>query len=261
MPGGFIVRRDLRYGAQQRQALDVYLPQPIRRSAPVVMFIYGGGWEDGSRSDYYFLGAALASRGYLTVIPDYRLWPQIRFPAFLEDCAAALRWSRDHAASLGGDPARLMLMGHSAGAYNAAMLSLDTRWLRAVAMDPRRDVSGMIGLAGPYDFLPLDSDMLRDLFGPPDQLPLTQPINFVTPDAPPMFLAAGSADRTVDPGNTRRLAAKARAVGATVREAIYPGVDHRTLIGAIAAPLRFLAPTLHDCLGFLGRVTQGEQSG
>ncbi len=233
--------------------LDVYLP-PVR-PAPVVFFIYGGGWEAGDRADYYFLGAAFAARGYLTVIADYRLWPQVRFPAFLEDGAQALRWTLDHVAELGGDPGRLALMGHSAGAYNAAMLTLDRRWLGAVGLDPRGAVAGMIGLAGPYDFLPLRSPMLRDLFGPADQLPLTQPINFATPDAPPLWLAAGADDQTVDPGNTRRLAARLGAIGGRVSETIYKRIDHYTLIGAIAAPLRFLAPVLAQSLAFLDRTT------
>ncbi len=237
------------YGPEPRHRLDVYAPAPGRRPAPVIVFLYGGGWTDGSRALYRFVGGALAGAGAVVVIPDYRLYPAVRFPSFLQDCALATAWAARHAAEHGG-AGPPFLMGHSAGAYNAAMLGLDPQWLAAAGLDRRR-LRGVIGLAGPYDFLPLDTDQLRDIFGPPPR-EHTQPVNFVDAAAPPFFLAAGTADRTVQPRNTESLATRLRAAGRPVAERIYPGVNHVEIIGAIAAPLRFLAPTWQDTRGFVG---------
>ncbi len=237
------------YGPDPRHRLDVYAPASWRLPAPVIVFFYGGGWTEGSRRLYRFVGGALAGAGAVVVIPDYRLYPAVRFPSFLQDCALATAWAARHALEHGGAGAPF-LMGHSAGAYNAAMLGLDPQWLAAAGLD-RRLLRGVIGLAGPYDFLPLDTDQLRDIFGTPPR-EHTQPIAFVDAAAPAFFLAAGTADKTVRPRNTEALAARLRAHDRPVSERIYPGVDHREIIGALAGPLRFLAPTLQDTLGFVG---------
>ncbi len=147
--GGVEIARNISYGPDPRQALDVYSPRRPSPGAPIVVFFYGGSWDSGRRQDYQFVGAALASHGYVTVIPDYRLYPQVRWPVFLEDNALAVRWARDHAVGLGGDPRRLVLMGHSAGAYNAAMLAVDERWLGKVGLAPGKDVRAMVGLPDP----------------------------------------------------------------------------------------------------------------
>ncbi len=231
--------------------LDVYSPRPGAQPAPIVVFFYGGSWDSGRRKDYGFVGKALASRGYVAVVPDYRLYPQVRWPTFLQDGAEAVRWARDHGREFGGDPARIVVMGHSAGAYNAAMLALDGRWLEAVGLDPARDLKGMVGLAGPYDFLPLDSDELKAIFGPLGQQPDTQPINHVTGHAPPLWLATDRGDKVVDPANTTRLAAAVRAKGGEVEERYYGGVNHSLMVGTIAAPARFLAPVLRDLSAFI----------
>jgi acetyl esterase/lipase len=248
---GVVTTRDIVYQAGDRGGLDVYRPRGANGSTPVVVFFYGGGWDSGRKSDYSFIGDALASKGFVTVIPDYRIYPQVRWPAFLEDNANAVRWARDHAAEFGGDPGKLFLAGHSAGAYNAVMLSLDRRWLAAVGMDPRRDLRGTVGLAGPYDFLPLHTQELKAIFGPPQTLPQTQPITYVDGHEPPLFLATDADDKVVDPGNTTRLAEKVRAVGGSVETKIYPGLSHALLLGAVAAPLRFLAPVLKDMTAFI----------
>ena len=249
--GGVEIVRDIAYGPDPRQRLDVYAPRAHRPDAPVVVFFYGGSWDSGRRQDYLFVGAALASHGYVAVIPDYRIYPQVRWPAFLQDSAQAVRWARDHGADYGGDARRLVLMGHSAGAYNAAMLTLDGRWLGAVGMAPNRDVRAMVGLAGPYDFLPLHSDELKQIFGPPERRPDTQPINHVGPGTPPLWLGTDEHDRTVDPGNTRRLAAAVRAEGGKVEVRVYPRLNHQLMIGTFASPLRWLGPVYRDIIRFI----------
>ncbi len=253
--------RNVRYSPGDRHELDIYSPER-RRPAPVVVFVYGGGWKNGNKGIYRFVGAALAARGFLTVVPDYQVFPQVRFPTFLQDNAAAVAWVKGNIARYGGDPGRIFLMGHSAGAYNVAMLTLDKQWLGAQGLDPDRDVIGTIGLAGPYDFLPLHDPELEDIFAPADDLRLSQPISFARGDAPPMLLLAGRADTTVLPRNTEHLAAAIRRAGGEVREEIYPDVNHTKIIGAMASILRWLAPTLADVTGFLdqhagGRVVAG----
>lgn len=253
---GVAIAHGLAYGPASRQALDVYAPRHPRPKAPIVVFFYGGSWDSGRRQDYQFVGAALASHGYVTVIPDYRIYPQVRWPAFLQDSAKAVRWAHDHGAEFGGDPGKLVLLGHSAGAYNVAMLSLDPRWLAAVGMDPHRDVRAMVGLAGPYDFLPLTSDELKTIFGPPQGRPDTQPINHVGPGAPAAWLATDVHDRFVDPGNTSRLAAALRAKGDAVQTRTYPRLNHQLMIGVFATPLRWLAPVFRDATRFIDAQTR-----
>jgi acetyl esterase/lipase len=249
--GGLAITRDIPYASGARRTLDVYQPKSARAPAPVVVFVYGGGWDEGKKADYAFAGAALAEKGFVAIVPDYRLYPEVRWPAFLQDCAQAVAWAKAHAREYGGDPNRLFLMGHSAGAYNVVMLAVDGRWLGEVGLNPRRDLRGVVGLAGPYDFLPLHSDTLRAIFGPPEGRPDTQPINHVNGQAPPLFLATDTADTVVDPGNTTRMAAKVRAAGGQVETRDYQGLSHALVMGAVALPLRFLAPVLSDSVRFL----------
>ncbi|CEG09089.1 Carboxylesterase NlhH [Afipia felis] len=242
-------RKGIRYGQGPRHLLDVYQP-PIHGPSPVIVFFYGGGWEEGERGDYFFVGSALAARGFTVVIPDYRVFPEVRFPDFIDDAAEAIRWTVDHIVEFSGDPRRLIVMGHSAGAHIAAMLAFDRKRLAKVGLVASRDLSAMIGLAGPYDFLPLNSTKLKEIFGPHQGLAATQPINFVGRDAPPTFLATGRRDRHVDPGNTVRMAESIRRVGGEAEIKLYDYIDHRVLIGALARPLRFLAPVLDDVVSF-----------
>lgn len=238
------------YGDGARRTLDVYVPAGAKAAAaPILVFFHGGNWRDGDKATYRFIGQAFAARGIVTVVPDYRLYPETRFPGFLEDGAAAVAWARTNAARLGGDPDRIYLMGHSAGAHTAAMLALDPRWLARAGVD-RRSVRGLIGLAGPYDFLPLDADT-GVIFGAASNPAATQPVNFVTPDAPPMFLATAAWDRTVWPHNTASLAAAARRDGVAVDAVEYPRTGHILLVAALAAPLRWLAPVRDDIVAFV----------
>ena len=242
---------DVGYGDGPRAKLDVYLPERIDAPGPLVVFFYGGRWSTGERADYRFVGAALATRGVIAVIPDYSLYPQSRFPVFLEDASRALRWALDNAERLGADRARIFVMGHSAGGHIAAMLAFDPRWLAAVGLSPSSDLAGFIGLAGAYDFA-IDSDVLRGVFGPPANAAAAQPLRYVTRDAPPALLIAGEADTTVRPRNTRALVAAIDAAGGEGRALYYPGVTHREVIGAFSPLLHFLAPVADDVMAFVG---------
>jgi acetyl esterase/lipase len=243
---------DVAYGDHPRQRLDVYAPTRRERPLPVVMFIYGGSWNSGNRSDYGFVGHALASRGFLVVIPDYRLVPEVVFPGFVEDGARATRWIRDNAGGLGGDPSRIALMGHSAGAYTAAMLALDPRWLAALGVERRR-IRALVGLAGPYDFLPFDVSSTRAAFGAWPKPLETQPLTFATADAPAAFLASGDADRTVRPRNSFALSNALTEAGALASTKLYPGVDHAGILLALSVRLRDRASVLDDVERFLVR--------
>jgi acetyl esterase/lipase len=249
------VTRDIAYGADPRQKLDVYAPSAPAPGRPVVVFFYGGSWDSGSKHDYAFVGQALAAEGYVAVVPDYRVYPQVVWPAFLQDSASAVRWARDHAAEHGGAASRLVLMGHSAGAYNAIDLAVDGRWLSAAGVDPTRDIAAVVGLSGPYDFLPVRTDELKAIFGPEAQRPDTQPINHVDGHAPPMLLITGDKDTTVDPGNSDRMAAKLRAAGDQVDVIHYPKLTPPLTVAALSGPLRFLAPVLRDVSAFIDQRT------
>ena len=192
---GIRIARSISYGNGARQMLDVYCPKTAATAA-VIVFFYGGSWQSGSKSIYKFVGAALARRGFVVVIPDYRVYPETCYPGFLDDAAKALRWTKDNAVRFAGDPDKVFVMGHSAGAYIAAMLALDARWLQTVNLAPRRDVRGLIGLSGPYDFLPIKDQTLQTIFGGAGDV-TTQPINHVSSGEPPALLVTGSQDRTV----------------------------------------------------------------
>ena len=250
-PGkGFSRQADIAYGTLPRQKLDVYVPaDAVRGPFPVVVFFYGGGWEDGKRKDYRFVGAALASRGVMTIVADYRVYPDVVFPAFLEDAALAVKWAQRHAAQSGGNPKRLFVMGHSAGAHIAAMLAMNKQYLQSAGGDPG-EVAGFIGLSGPYDFLPLKSPTLKKIFGDPAPRS-TQPIDYVTADAPPALLITGSGDTTVDPGNSRRLAAALTAAGRPVAYRVYPDVGHGRVVAGFSPPLAGGVPVTDDVMRFI----------
>ena len=231
---------------------------------PVVLFFYGGAWQSGNKELYRFVAKTLARRGYVAVVPDYRIYPEARCPDFLEDGALVVRWVKDNIASFGGDPHKLFLQGHSAGAHIAAMLSIDARWLAGVGLSPGGDIAGMIGLAGPYDYLPLRDETLKVIFGGADR-PETQPIFHVSSGAPPALLVTGGRDRLVEPGNSARLAAQLVAAGNTATVKIYPRAGHYVIIAAFAPLLRYFVPVLRDIDAFIvetlragsGRLDQG----
>jgi acetyl esterase/lipase len=227
--GGYQLEAGIAYGDLARQKLDVYRPAAPRSTpAPVVVFFYGGGWAGGDRGRFRFVGQYLARRGFVAVLPDYRLRPEGVFPVFLEDGAKALRWVQDHAAAQGGDPRRILLIGHSAGAYNAVMLALDRRYGAAAGFEAAR-LQGVVGLAGPYDFK-LDQDYLRQTFGAAPDRSRILPVAFAAPGAPPMLLVTGDADDTVDAENSRSLARHLQAAGSPVRLRVVPGLGHNEAV-------------------------------
>lgn len=250
---GYQLRTGIAYGEHPRQRLDLYRPRTADKPAPVVVFIHGGRWREGARKDYRFLAQALTSIGAVVVIPDYRLFPEAHFPAFVEDNAQAVRWIADHIAAEGGDPNRIFVMGHSAGAQIAALLALDPRYLQAQGFD-NRSLRGLIGLAGAYDFLPFSSADVAEVFADVADLRLTQPINFACNPHAPLLLLYGTADTTVRPGNSTRLAERVLACGGAVEIHGYPGIKHIGIIAALWSPTRRLAPTLADIQRFVNTI-------
>lgn len=242
------VARAVRYGADKRQLLDIYAPRSGKGPWPVVYFVYGGSWADGDRRYYEFVGRALAAAGYVAVIIDYRLVPNVEYPAFLEDCAAGLAWTVEHVAARGGDPSRIALMGHSAGAYNAIMLILVSRYL---APDVASRVKAFIGLSGPYDFYPFDVPVSLRTFGAVRDPKGTQPVHLVRPGLPPVLLLTGARDTLVQPRNTVALAARLRETGNSVIETHYPGLGHAGTLLALGAWGRHRGPVLKDTIAFL----------
>jgi acetyl esterase/lipase len=246
------------YGSLPRQKLDVWTPRkPGAAPLPVVIFFYGGGWVSGERGDYGFAGRAFAAKDFVAIVPDYRLVPDVRFPSFIQDGALAVKWARDHAAQYGGDPNRITLSGHSAGAYIGAMLALDTHYLNDVGVDPKTIRAAAL-LAGPYDFYPFTEARGRDALGAWPKPAETQPITFARAGAPPMLLMAGTADRVVQPRNSTALAAALKAKGATVELKLYKGQSHIDLAKSLSPLFRGSNPALADSVAFLKAHSQPE---
>lgn len=240
------------FGADARQRLDVYRPRDGGGARAVIVFWYGGAWDDGARQDYRFVGVALAQLGYVTVVPDYRLYPQVRFPLFLDDDAQAVAWVGRHAADYGADPQRIVLMGHSAGAHMAAMLALNRSYLERAGVDPERIV-GLIGLSGPYGLTP-NTVTLNDIFCPPFTPHDWQVLPYVSSRAPSALLLHGRADRLVAVSNTEALAAALGAQGVYVDTRIYEGRGHVDLLAALSLLARSRAPVLQDIAAFMRRL-------
>ncbi len=241
----------LSYGPHTRQKLDVYQPKTPVANPAMVVFFYGGSWSSGERDDYRFVGEALASRGVIAVVADYRLSPGFRYPVFLQDSALAMRWAFDHASEYGASPSRIFVMGHSAGGYNAAMLALDKRWLEEVGLAPSR-LAGWIGLAGPYDFLPIGDRKTQVAFNWPDTPKDSQPLFHASRASPPALLLAPVKDSVVDPvRSTVAMAQKLKSSGVRVESELYDSVSHITLIAAMASVLRGRAPVLERVIAFV----------
>lgn len=234
------VGTNLRYLPGKRHGLDIWDVPGGKSPKPVLIFWYGGGWVKGSKEDYGFAARAYAAKGYLVVVPDYRLVPEVRFPAFVEDGAAAVKWVEVNIAKYGGDPKRIAFAGHSAGAYTAVMLASDPRYLKAVGVDPKV-VTAAVGLSGPYDFYPFTGRAIAAMEG--SDYRLTQPILLVTRDTAPLMLVTGTDDTTVRPKNARNLARRLTELGAPVELKEYPGLNHEDIVVALSRPFRATCST------------------
>lgn len=258
---GYHVTSNLQYDRTTGEALDVYNFAKAQ-NAPVVVFFYGGRWTEGNKEEYKFVGQALTSQGFVVVIADYRKYPQVRFPAFVQDGAKAVKWAHENIQRFGGDPNKIFVMGHSSGAHIAAMLALNETYLKAVG-GSRTWLRGMIGLAGPYDFMPLTAPDLRDMFGPPDRYAFSQPILFVDGQNPPMLLLHAEDDQTVLVKNTRNLSKAVAKAGGPVETLVYPKIScpafnsHSCILATIAAPLRKQSDVLAGITDFIKRRSVG----
>ncbi len=243
--------RNLNYGDHPRQKLDIY---PVKakndQPSPVLIFFYGGRWKQGKRSWYGPLGRLLARQGMTVVVPDYRLYPEVRFPVFVQDAGRVVEWVWHHIHEYGGDTRRIFLMGHSAGAHIASLLALDQRYLQAHNLEAQ-SLAGMIGLAGPYDFLPFEDDELKDTFAPEVQYPDSQPINFADGKNPPLLLLHGSKDKIVGAGNSKRLWKRIIEKGGQARMVFFRRLDHMTILLAFLPGFAKLGPVRTEVLQFM----------
>lgn len=246
--GHFELIQGLPYGSDPRQRLDVYRPRDAPTAASVIVFLYGGRWQHGSRKEYRLLGDAITRRGLVAVVPDYRLYPAVRFPTWVEDAARAVRWVRDSIEPYGGDPARIVVVGHSAGAHTAALLALDARYLREAGV-PDGSVDGFASLAGPVATVWTDPDV-QALMGPREGWPETYPMELIDGTEPPLLLLQGGRDETVAPENAVRLGARIRDRGGCARVIGYKGLDHTGIVVALSLPRFEIAPVLEDVLAF-----------
>jgi acetyl esterase/lipase len=255
--GDYEVERNVGYGPDPAHVLDIYRPSKesaATSSRPIVLFWHGGGWVSGSKSQYRFVAEALVSRGYVAVLPGYRLHPQGRFPGFVEDAAQAVAWVHRHAGQVGGDPGRIFLMGHSAGAHIASLLTFDEHYLQAAGGDSTW-IRGFIGLSGPYDFLPIREEYVRAVFSPSDER-AAQTVSFIDGNEPPALLMHGLGDHVVWPTNSNSLALFIRSHGGRVQEHYYPGVTHGGMVANLTVYLRNRRPTLDDIASFIQQQSQ-----
>jgi acetyl esterase/lipase len=251
--GAYQRTSDVEYGKERRQKLDVYRPTQEGIGRPVVIFWYGGSFDSGSKSQYKFVGVALAERGFVTVLPDYRLYPKVKFPDFLDDPAKAVAWVQQHATEFGGDPRKIILMGHSAGAHIAAFLALKPELVAQAGGRPEW-IAGMVGLSGPYALAP-NTRRLHTIFGAPYTEQDWQPIHLVTHHAPPTFLAHGLNDFLVSPRQTEQLRDALRRNDVQVETKLYAGKGHADMVAAFSIPARHRAPVLDDAAQFIASVT------
>ena len=245
--------RSIVYDRERGLAMDVYRATDAPANAPLILFFYGGTWRYGQRAWYRFVGESLADQGFVVMIPDYRTAPDVTWPAFVEDAARAAAFAKASAAHYGANPSALFLMGHSAGGHIAAMLATDARWLGAVGLKPH-DFRALIGLAGPYDFLPIWNPRMKEVFPDDGQLEETQPIHYVDGDEPPMLLLRGEQDIVVLPRHNEEMAALLSAVGVPVETRTYPQVGHSQIVTALARDRSDLAPTLNDVVAYVKRM-------
>ncbi|MEM7620428.1 MAG: alpha/beta hydrolase [Pseudomonadota bacterium] len=244
------------YGSHKRHKLDIYLPQKTNTqradTSPIVIFYYGGGWRSGERGMYHFVGAALASRGITTVIPDYRLFPDVKFPAFVEDAALAYQWVWENLVKNNKNKRKIIVMGHSAGAHIAALLALDTHYLQNLDKDISMP-DGLIGLAGPYAFNPTTWPRTKPIFSHVKDEETTRPIAYARKNAPSSLLIHGTDDGIVKPWNTNQLIRALNKAGAKSQKIELKDIGHFGIILSIARPFRWRAPVLERMTDFITR--------
>ncbi len=231
-PFGLTVQRDLPYAQGAFHQLDVYsLDRSVDR--PVIVYLYGGGWRGGSKGRAAYVGGVLARRGFVVVIPEYRHVPQATLPDILADHAAAVGWALAHAGEIGGDPRRVIVMGSSSGAWGAAMLALDPRWLAQAGAKPG-DLAGMVGLAGPYLIASLTEQPDRDVFRGTG--PEMEPVHHAAGPHPPILLMTGTSDTDVLPIGTATLAKRLRETPGAIETRHYVGLGHEDIVQALVFP-------------------------
>lgn len=226
-----------RIGESPQQKVGVYRTAGDDTLKPVIIFFHGGSWRSGNPDDYGFVARALVPEGFTVVLAGYRLMPGGEYPAMLEDTASAIAWTEKNVARYGGDPDQVIVAGHSAGAYNIVQVALERRWLNDKASDASV-IKGVIGLSGPYDFYPFDSDSTKAAFGGAADPEMTQPIHHVRTDAPPMLLVHGEKDTLVGPHNTVTLSAAITEAGGAADAIYFAEMDHNAPLIALASPWR-----------------------
>lgn len=248
LSGGVKKTGDIAFSQSPALALDIYKPALASAPLPVIIFFYGGRWTMGQKSQYAFAGKTLAQLGYVVVIPDYRKYPDVKFPSFADDAASAVAWAHNNIAAYGGDPSSLYVAGHSSGAHLGALIATDPHYLAMHGM--KRDViRGFAGLAGPYAFIPEEAD-LKDMFGPPENYSQMQATTFVDGQQPPMLLLWGADDTAVGKFNMDKMAARIQEKGGTVETMVYPGINHAWIVGALSWLGKNKAPVANDIDAF-----------
>ena len=250
----FELTENLPYGRGPQMRLDIYRPRHRGPPNPVIIFLYGGRWQSGSKDQYRLLGDALASEGMVAVVPEYRRYPEVRFPVWVEDAARAVRWVRDSIEKFGGDPGRIFVMGHSSGGHTATLLALDPHYLGNAGLQPSA-VRGFISLAGPVATTWTDADV-QALMGPRAMWSRTYPLEQADGSAPPLLLLHGVRDRLVSSANSTRLAARIRGRGGCAPVVLYRGLDHIGIVLALALPRFNIAPVLRDVVAFVHATTR-----
>lgn len=249
---GYSVYYNIAYGTNPRERLDIYVPDKLVSPHTTIIYFYGGSWQFGDKNMYRFLGQAFASKGFITVVVNYRLYPEVYFPTFIEDGAKAVRWVHMNIQKYKGDPKHVFLAGHSAGAHIAALLVTDSHYLKEQGGTVSW-INGMIGIAGPYDFLPFTDPKIKALFSKVKDSE-TQPINYVTRGLPPFLLVSGDKDKEVFLKNTINFANRLRNFKVPVTEIIYPGIGHIGIILSLASGFRYKTPLLEDITSFIESV-------
>lgn len=262
------VKENIAFGEDSKLKYDLYLPDSASEefeNTPVIVFFYGGSWNRGDKSEYEFVGRRLASMGYIAAIPNYRLYPEVKYPAFLEDGASSIaHLKKELAKSEYKDrkpSQQFIMMGHSAGAYNAAMLALDSRWLEAVGLTHQTHIQGFIGLAGAYNIYPINDVEVRPVFEHPNYPPKSQPIDYTAKGAAPSLILTPETDTLVSiERNSEALHNALKSAGNQSVLKTIEGTDHVTIIGTLSPLLFFKGSTAQPIRAFVSALHESASS-